>query len=54
MYGSIDHANEYPDRIAAVTTGDIMRAVKKYITDDNRTVARLLPRPAEKTAGGEK
>jgi zinc protease len=43
MYGSVDYVNEYPDRIAAVTAEDVSRAVRKYMTEDNRTVGRLLP-----------
>ena len=46
MYGSIDYANEYPNRIAAVTAEDISRAVRKYMTVDNRTIGRLLPAKA--------
>ena len=51
MYGSVDYANEYPNRIAAVTAEDISRAVRKYLTVDNRTIGRLLP---GKAAGEEK
>jgi zinc protease len=53
LFGSIDYANQYPTRISAVTAPDIMRAATKYLTEDNRTVGRLLPRPAE-TSGEEK
>lgn len=51
MYGSVDYANEYPQRIAAVTAGDVARAVRKYMTDDNLTIGRLLP---GKVVGEEK
>jgi zinc protease len=53
LFGSVDYANRYPARISAVTAQDIMRAAQKYLTEDNRTVGRLLPRPAE-TSGEEK
>jgi zinc protease len=43
MYGSVDYVNGYADRIAAVTAEDVSRAVRKYMTEDNRTVGRLLP-----------
>lgn len=51
LFGSVDYANQYPTRIAAVTAPDIMRAVKEYLTEDNRTVGRLLPQPAAETSG---
>jgi len=51
LFGSVDYANQYPTRISAVTAQDIMRAVKKYLVEDNRTVGRLLPSPAADTSG---
>lgn len=51
LFGSVDYANQYPARISAVTAQDIMRAAQKYLTEDNRTVGRLLPRPATDTTG---
>jgi zinc protease len=54
LFGSIDYANQYPTRISAVTAQDIMRAAQKYLTEDNRTVSRLLPRPAAGASGEEK
>ena len=48
MYGSLDFMNNYPNRIAAVTKDDIMKAATKYFTEDNRTVGRIVPTAAEK------
>lgn len=39
---------KYPERIAAVTKEDIQKVLKKYFTEENRTVALLLPEKNEK------
>jgi zinc protease len=43
LFGSIEHLNEYADKIAGVTKDDVIRVAAKYFSADNRTVARLLP-----------
>jgi zinc protease len=44
MY-SYDMVNKMPELVRAVTPQDIIRVANKYFTEDNRTVATLVPLP---------
>ncbi|MEO0093842.1 MAG: pitrilysin family protein [candidate division WOR-3 bacterium] len=45
--GSYKFIEEYPKKIATVTKEDIMRVAKQYFSEDNRTVAILIPKEAK-------
>jgi zinc protease len=40
-------ADQFLDRIRAVTAKDVQRVAKQYLTHDNRTVGILVPLPAK-------
>jgi zinc protease len=37
--------DQFVERIRAVTTKDIQRVTRQYLTEDNRTVGTLIPVP---------
>jgi len=37
--------DQFVERIRAVTTKDIQRVARQYLTEDNRTVGTLIPVP---------
>jgi zinc protease len=39
--------DQFIERIRAVTTKDIQRVARQYLTDDNRTVGTLIPLPSK-------
>jgi zinc protease len=43
------HADEYVDRVKAVTAEQIQDVAKKYLVDDGLSVAILDPQPLDKT-----
>ncbi|MBI4006554.1 MAG: insulinase family protein [Gammaproteobacteria bacterium] len=44
------HADEYVDRVKAITAEQVQAVVKKYLVDDGLTVAELDPQPLDKSA----
>src|SRR3546814_2357691 len=56
LWGDANVANKIPGWIEGVTSADIQRVAKTYLTDDNRTVidrkpaAMLQPQPAAPAA----
>src|SRR3546814_10570120 len=56
LWGDANVANKIPGWIEGVTSADIQRVAKPYLTDDNRTVidrkpaAMLLPHPSAPAA----
>jgi zinc protease len=45
IYGDPNLINTHFDKIEQVSTGDIQRAAKTYLTEENRTVLTTLPKP---------
>ncbi len=52
--GSYTYLETYDEKIARVSKDDIMRAAEKYFTEDNRTVAVLVPEPEARSKLEEK
>lgn len=51
MYGDASDFFTYPERIAAVSTDDILRVAQTYLTDSKRTVGYMIP--TEPSTGGD-
>ena len=43
-------ADEYVDRVKAVTADQVQQVAKKYLVDDHMTVAELVPLPLDPSA----
>jgi zinc protease len=41
--------DQFVERIRAVTTKDIQRVARQYLTEDNRTVGTLIPVPPKQS-----
>lgn len=50
IYGDPNLINTRFDKIEQVSTSDIQRAAKTYLTEENRTVVTTLPKPKAETA----
>ncbi|HEX5227766.1 MAG TPA: pitrilysin family protein [Bryobacteraceae bacterium] len=50
IYGDPNLINTRFDKIEKVTTEDLQRAAKTYLTEENRTVVTTLPKPKAETA----
>ncbi|MGB9590215.1 MAG: hypothetical protein ACPL68_04945 [Candidatus Hydrothermia bacterium] len=42
-----NYVNQYPERVAAVTTEDVIGVARKYLVQENRSVVTLLPKAPE-------
>jgi zinc protease len=50
IYGDPNLINTHFDKIESVSTSDMQRAAKTYLTEENRTVLVTLPKPKAETA----
>jgi zinc protease len=52
FYGDPGLINTRPDRIAKLTSADVQRVARQYLTPENRTVVVTVPKPAGAPKGG--
>jgi zinc protease len=45
-----DYINKYPQKVASVTTEDVVEMARKYLVQENRSVVTLLPKAPENIA----